>query len=112
MTTQQIAAQMSARDERARRRDGVFALFSVIVAGVLQVSSSFVKTMVPLRWLAVLSNLGFLAFGVLHPQFVMALLHGCLLPINVVRLTEMTKLTVARQGGDQHLFTGLAAGQT
>ena len=60
---------------------------------MLQVSSSFVKTMVPLRWLAVLSNFGFLAFGVLHPQFVMALLHGILLPINVVRLAEMTRLT-------------------
>ena len=45
----------------------LLAIFSVIVAGVLQISSSFVKTMVPLRWLAVLSNLGFLVYGVLHP---------------------------------------------
>ena len=94
MTTQQIAAQLSAYVASALASPTeLLAIFSVIVAGVLQVSSSFVKTMVPLRWLAVLSNFGFLAFGVLHPQFVMALLHGFLLPINVVRLTEMTRLT-------------------
>ena len=94
MTTQQIAAQISAYLASALSSPTeLVALFAGTVAGVLQVSSSFVKTMVPLRWLAVLSNFGFLAFGVLHPQFVMALLHGFLLPINVVRLTEMTRLT-------------------
>ena len=93
-TTQQIAAQLSAYVSSALSSPTeLVAIFSVAVAGVLQVSSSFVKTMVPLRWLAVLSNFGFLAFGVLHGSFVMALLHGILLPINVVRLTEMTRLT-------------------
>jgi len=94
VTTQQIAAQLSAYVSSALSSPTeLVALFSVIVAGVLQISSSFVKTMVPLRWLAVLSNIGFLGWGVFHPSFVMALLHGCLLPINVVRLTEMTRLT-------------------
>ena len=69
------------------------AIFAAALAGALQVSSSFVKTMVPLRWLAVLSNCGFLVYGVLHPSFVMALMHGVLLPINCVRLAEMTRLT-------------------
>jgi len=94
VTTQQIYAQLSAYAASALSSPTeLLAIFSVIVAGVLQISSSFVKTMVPLRWLAVLSNIGFLGWGVLHPSFVMALLHGCLLPINVVRLTEMTRLT-------------------
>jgi CRP-like cAMP-binding protein len=48
---------------------------------------------VPLRWLAVLSNCGFLVYGVLHPSLVMALMHGVLLPINCVRLREMSLLT-------------------
>jgi CRP/FNR family cyclic AMP-dependent transcriptional regulator len=48
---------------------------------------------VPLRWLAVCSNVGFFAFGVLHPAWIMALLHGVLLPINCVRLIEMKQLT-------------------
>ena len=94
MTTQHIAAQLSAYLSSALASPTeLFAIFAAAVAGGLQISSSFVKTMVPLRWLAVLSNLGFLGYGVLHPSFVMALMHGILLPINVVRLGEMTRLT-------------------
>jgi CRP/FNR family cyclic AMP-dependent transcriptional regulator len=69
------------------------ALCAAAAAAGLTISSSFVKTMVPLRWLAVCSNVGFLAYGVLHPQWVMALMHGVLLPINCVRLAEMKRLT-------------------
>ena len=94
MTTQQITAQLSEYVASALASPTeLVAIFAATVAGVLQVSSSFVKTMVPLRWLAVLSNLGFLVYGVMHPLFMMALMHGVLLPINVVRLTEMTRLT-------------------
>ena len=94
MTTQQIAAQISAYLASALSSPTeLVALFAGTVAGVLQVSSSFVKTMVPLRWLAVLSNLGFLVYGVMHPFLFMAVMHGVLLPINVVRLSEMTRLT-------------------
>jgi CRP/FNR family transcriptional regulator, cyclic AMP receptor protein len=71
----------------------MLALLAATAAVGLTISSSFVKTMVPLRWLAVCSNVGFLAYGVLHPQWVMALMHGVLLPINCVRLGEMRRLT-------------------
>jgi CRP/FNR family cyclic AMP-dependent transcriptional regulator len=71
----------------------LFALVAAGVAAGLTISSSFVKTMVPLRWLAVCANVGFLAYGVLHPSFVMALMHGVLLPINCFRLAEMKRLT-------------------
>ncbi len=94
MTIQQIAAQASAYVASALASPTeLLALFAAAVAAGLQVSSSFVKTMVPLRWLAVCSNLGFLAYGVLHPSWVMALMHGVLLPINCVRLGEMRRLT-------------------
>jgi len=94
VTTQHIATQVSAYVSSALASPSeLVALFAAAVAGGLQVSSSFVKTMVPLRWLAVLSNCGFLLYGVLHPSFVMALMHGVLLPINCVRLREMTVLT-------------------
>jgi CRP/FNR family cyclic AMP-dependent transcriptional regulator len=94
VTTQQIAAQASAYVSSALSSPTeLLALSAAAVAAGLQVSSSFVKTMVPLRWLAVLSNCGFLAYGVLHPSFVMALMHGVLLPINCVRLREMSLLT-------------------
>ena len=94
MTTQQITAQLSDYVASALASPTeLVAIFAATVAGVLQVSSSFVKTMVPLRWLAVCSNVGFLVYGVLHPQWVMALMHGVLLPINCVRLAEMKQLT-------------------
>ena len=37
----------------------IFATVSGLIAGALIVVSSFVRTMIPLRWLAVASNLGF-----------------------------------------------------
>jgi CRP-like cAMP-binding protein len=71
----------------------VLALGSVLVAAALVVVSAFVRTMIPLRWLAVGGNVGFLVYGALHPAPVMALLHGALLPINVWRATDMVRLT-------------------
>lgn len=73
--------------------EGVIAVCSATVAGVLVVVSSFVKTMIPLRCLAVGGNLGFLLYGALHPSLIMMLLHGALLPINIWRTAEMVRLT-------------------
>ena len=71
----------------------MLALCAAAAGGVLIIAGAFVKTMVPLRWLAVWSNFGFLAFGLLHPSLITALLYVVLLPINVVRLLEMLRLT-------------------
>ena len=71
----------------------IAAIVSLLVAAGLTVTSSFVKTMVPLRGLAVCSNIGFLCYGVLHGSAAMALLHATLLPINCVRFSEMLRLT-------------------
>ncbi|MDM0033659.1 cyclic nucleotide-binding domain-containing protein [Variovorax sp. J22P271] len=72
---------------------GIVAACSATVAGALVVVSSFVKTMIPLRCLAVGGNLGFLLYGALHPSLIMMLLHGALLPINIWRTAEMVRLT-------------------
>lgn len=69
------------------------ALVSAVVAGALVVVSAFVKTMIPLRWLAVCSNLGFIVFGLVHPSLLMVLLHGVLLPVNLWRVVQMRQLT-------------------
>ena len=71
----------------------MMALLSVICAGGFVLVSSFVKTMIPLRWLAIFSSLGFVAYGALHPSYPMLLLHATLLPINVYRLAQMIRLT-------------------
>jgi CRP/FNR family transcriptional regulator, cyclic AMP receptor protein len=71
----------------------LFALVSVIIAGAFVLVSSFVKTMIPLRWLAIGSNFGFVAYGALHPSIPMLLLHAALVPINLYRLGQMVRLT-------------------
>jgi CRP-like cAMP-binding protein len=88
-----IAQALASLHQMVSSPTQVFALCSAAIAGALTVTSSFVKTMVPLRWLALLSNCGFLAYGLLHPSLIMVIMHATLLPINVVRLREMLKLT-------------------
>ncbi|MDE1950834.1 MAG: cyclic nucleotide-binding domain-containing protein [Burkholderiales bacterium] len=72
---------------------GLVALASAALASALIVAGTFVKTMVPLRWLAVGSNVGFIACGALLPSLPMLALHGLLLPINVYRAAEMARLS-------------------
>ena len=71
-------------------------LLAVVSAGIavaLIVVSTFVRTIIPLRWLAVGSNAGFIFYGLLHPSLLMLALHLTLLPINLVRVAQMTRLT-------------------
>jgi CRP/FNR family transcriptional regulator, cyclic AMP receptor protein len=69
------------------------ALAAGVVGGVLVLWSGFAKTIVPLRWLAVGSNLGFIVYGWAHPAPMVLLLHLALLPINLWRVLEMRRLT-------------------
>ena len=71
----------------------VLALVSVGVASLLVIVSAFVKTMIPLRWLAVASNVGFIVYGLTHPAPLMVMLHAVLLPVNGVRVWQMIQLT-------------------
>ena len=61
---------------------GVLALASAGVAGALTIISSFLRVMVPLRWLAVGSNFFFFFYGLLYPSLPMMVMHGVLLPID------------------------------
>jgi hypothetical protein len=61
------------------------------------------KTMVPLRVVAISSNVLFIAYGYLHPAYPVLLLHVLLLPLNFWRLRQMLSLvreTEAAQNGD------------
>jgi hypothetical protein len=73
--------------------EGMVALASASLAAALMLAGSFVKTMIPLRWLAVGSNLCFIVYGALFPSLPMLMVHTLLLPINLYRVAEMTKLT-------------------
>ena len=69
------------------------ALLSAGVAALLVIVSAFVKTMIPLRWLAVGSNVGFIVYGLFYPAPLMVALHAVLLPVNLWRVWQMIGLT-------------------
>lgn len=59
----------------------------------LVVVAAFVRTMIPLRLLAVGSNVGLLIYGALRPSPITMMIAATLLPINIYRAIEMTRLT-------------------
>jgi CRP/FNR family cyclic AMP-dependent transcriptional regulator len=72
------------------------------VAALLVFSSFFMKTMIPLRIVAITSNVGFityallgLKYGIFGRVYPILVLHAALLPLNVVRLRQMTRLISA-----------------
>jgi CRP/FNR family cyclic AMP-dependent transcriptional regulator len=69
------------------------------------VAGALARTMLPLRWLTVGSGAAMLVFGVLQPSITTLLLEVALLPINVYRAIEVTRLTrrVTRAQGDAEL---------
>lgn len=71
----------------------IVAVTASAIGVALVVVSSFVKTMIPLRWLAVGGNVGFVIYGALHPSIAMLVLNAALLPINIVRAVQMVRLT-------------------
>src|SRR5215470_14501427 len=66
-------------------------LLGYIAAGFVFVTF-WMKTMVPLRLLGIGSNIFFIAYGYLARAYPPPLLHVFLLPLNIVRLREMTQL--------------------
>jgi len=71
--------------------------FAVLGVG-LQVGGSLVRTMLPLRWLAVASSLALMVYGALSPSMSTLAASLLLLPINIYRAVEVTRLTRAVKG--------------
>jgi hypothetical protein len=63
------------------------------LAASFVIAAAFVRMMIPLRWLAVAGNVGFVIFGLLHPQYLTLFVSAVLLPINVRRALQMMRLT-------------------
>lgn len=70
----------------------------------LMMAGALSRTMLPLRWLAVGGNLGLLMFGALRPSTVTLMTALVLLPVNLYRAIEVTRLVLrvqrARVGAD------------
>jgi CRP/FNR family cyclic AMP-dependent transcriptional regulator len=72
---------------------GRLALAAAVAAAMCLLAGAFVKTMIPLRWLQVGSNVGFMVYGAFFPSLPMLVLHALLLPINLFRVNDMVRLT-------------------
>jgi len=61
-------------------------------AGALVLTTFYLKTMIPLRAVAVVSNVAFAIYGVMVGATPIVVLHCLLLPLNAARLYEMSTL--------------------
>jgi CRP/FNR family cyclic AMP-dependent transcriptional regulator len=64
-----------------------------LLAGALGLTASSLKTMIPLRSLAIASNMAFIVYGVMASAFPITVLHLALLPVNAIRLNQILSLT-------------------
>lgn len=62
------------------------------IGALLTFATYSMKRMIPLRVIGILSNIFFMAYGLLAPVYPQLVLHAVLLPLNVVRLREMLQL--------------------
>ncbi len=85
-------------------------IFQIIgyVSSVLVFSAFYMKTMIPLRIVAICSNFTFITYALLGGLYPILVLHSVLLPLNVHRLRQMLKLIKkvkeASQGGNNLEF--------
>ena len=61
-------------------------------AGILYITSHYMKTMVPLRICEIASNALFVVYGAAYPSWPTLVLYGLLVPLNSLRLYEMLQL--------------------
>lgn len=64
-----------------------------LVAAALYFTSYSMKSMLPLRALAIASNVFFIAYGIVQSALPELVLHGVLLPLNARRMWEIQKLS-------------------
>jgi hypothetical protein len=69
-----------------------FANFLAVLGAVFFVATLLMRTIVPLRISAIISDIFFVGYGVLASSLTTFLLYTLLLPINIVRLYQMLKL--------------------
>jgi hypothetical protein len=77
----------------------MWILVAAWLASLLVFAAFFMKTMIPLRVVAIASNIAFISYallglhyGVFGRVYPILVLHACLLPLNVVRLSQVRRL--------------------
>ncbi len=66
--------------------------FAGYVASALVFTTFCMRTMIPLRLAAILSNVAFIAYGYFGHLYPVLILHSVLLPLNIWRAIEMVRL--------------------
>jgi hypothetical protein len=61
------------------------------VASALVLATFSMRSMCSLRWIAIASNIAFILYAVIAHLQPILMLHGILLPLNVVRLMQLRK---------------------
>ena len=61
-------------------------------ASLLVFGCFYMKTMIPLRWVAIGSNAAFIVYGLMGSLYPIVVLHAILLPLNASRLVQMYRL--------------------
>ena len=62
------------------------------LASVLVFATFYMRTMLPLRGVAIGSNISFLVYGLLLHLWPVAILHALLLPLNTIRLIQIRRM--------------------
>lgn len=65
------------------------------VAALLTLATFSMKTMIPLRAIAIVSNIAFMSYGALAEIYPVIALHSTLLPFNCIRLLQMRRLVAS-----------------
>jgi CRP/FNR family transcriptional regulator, cyclic AMP receptor protein len=81
---------------------------AIALAFLLTLAGAYARTTMPLRWLAAASGVFALAYAVLAPAPITLLTAGLLLPLNLWRAVEVTRLTQrVRRAGVQADMAGV-----
>jgi len=81
---------------------GVLTIVLTLAGAALIILASFMRTMLRLRAITVLSNLCLLGGALAAPHAALVLLYLVLVPLNCVRLAEIVRLTRRVEAASQH----------
>src|SRR5580658_7230468 len=68
------------------------------IAAALVFCTFYMRTMLPLRWMAIASNVAFLAYAIPLQLWPIVILHGLLLPLNAYRLRQLYRMLANLRG--------------
>jgi CRP/FNR family cyclic AMP-dependent transcriptional regulator len=78
------------------------------IASALVFATFYMRTMLPLRIVAIVSNVAFITYALIDGLTPILILHGALLPLNLLRLLQIRELTIQVEKAATHEFSAQA----